>query len=55
MCTSQNISKNWSTKVNVCGSKFVPNTSTYVDSFLLIFWDGVVQINNQNLKGFVCP
>jgi len=45
---SQNISKIWSTKVNVCGSKFVPNTSTYVDSFLLIFWDRVVCPYSKN-------
>jgi len=34
---SQNVSKNWSTKVNVCGSIFVLDISTYVDQFLLTF------------------
>jgi len=37
---SQNINKNWSLKVNVFDSKFVSNTSTYVNSFLLTFWYG---------------
>jgi len=32
----QNISKKWLTKIKVFGSKFVSNTSTYVDPFLLI-------------------
>jgi len=35
----QNISRNWSTKVNVFGLKFMSDTSTYIDLFLLIFWD----------------
>jgi len=37
---SQNINKNWLTKVNVFSLKFVLNTyctSIYVDIFLLIF------------------
>jgi len=36
---SHNINKNWSTKVNVFSSKFVSNILTYVDLFLLAFWD----------------
>ena len=31
LLSSQNISKNWSTKVNIFSSKIVPNTSIYVD------------------------
>jgi hypothetical protein len=34
------ISKSWSTKMNVSGPNFEPNTSSFFDSFLLIFWDG---------------
>jgi hypothetical protein len=34
---SQNISKNKSTKVNVFGLNFAPNTLTFVNHFLLIF------------------
>ena len=37
---SQNVSKSWSAKVNVFGLKFVLDTSTYVDPFLLTFMDG---------------
>jgi len=37
---SQSVSKNWLTKVNVFCSKFVWDTSTYVDPLLLTFWDG---------------
>jgi hypothetical protein len=29
----------WSTKDNVFGSKFSPNTLIFVDPFFLIFWD----------------
>jgi hypothetical protein len=36
---SQNISKSKSNKFNVFGSKFRPNTFTFIDQFLLIFWD----------------
>jgi hypothetical protein len=36
----QNISQKWSTKVHVFGAKFSSNTLIFVDSFLLIFWDG---------------
>jgi hypothetical protein len=38
--SSQDISKNESTKVNVSGLNFVPNALIFVDHFLLIFWDG---------------
>jgi hypothetical protein len=36
----QNISKRWSTKMNVFGLNFEPNTSTLFDSVLLIFYNG---------------
>jgi len=36
---SQNVSKTLSTKVNVFDSKFVLDTSTYIDPFLLTLWD----------------
>lgn len=32
--------QNWSTKVNVLNSKFVLNTSIYIDAFSFRFWDG---------------
>jgi hypothetical protein len=46
----QNISKRWSTKVNVFGLKFEPNTSTFFDSFLLIFYNGgsKLQLGSHN-------
>jgi len=47
---SQNISKNWSTKVNVFGSKFILNTSTYFDIFLLTFWNGKKSWNISDKK-----
>jgi hypothetical protein len=37
---SQNISKKWSTKVNVFGAKLSPDTLTFVDPFLFILWNG---------------
>jgi hypothetical protein len=37
---SQNIGKSWSTKVNVFGLHFEPNTSNFFDSLSLIFCDG---------------
>jgi hypothetical protein len=37
---SQNIIKNELKKLDVFGLKFEPNTFTFVDQFLLIFWDG---------------
>jgi hypothetical protein len=40
MDQQSNISKNGSTKVNVSGINFAPNTLTSIDHFLLIFWDG---------------
>jgi UDP-glucose 6-dehydrogenase len=33
----QNISKSWSTKINVFGLNFKPNTSNFFDSLLFIF------------------
>jgi hypothetical protein len=36
---SQNISKNESTKINVFGLNFAPNTLIFIGHFLLIFWD----------------
>jgi hypothetical protein len=40
MDQQSNISKNMSTKVNVSGISFEPNTLISIDRFLLIFWDG---------------
>jgi hypothetical protein len=37
---SQNISKSKSKKFNIFDLKFRPNTFTYVDQFLLIFYNG---------------
>jgi hypothetical protein len=37
----QNISKNWSTKVDVFDLNFEPNTSNFFDLFLLIFCNGM--------------
>jgi hypothetical protein len=37
----QNISKNWSTKVNIFDPNFEPNILSFFDSLLLTFWDRV--------------
>jgi hypothetical protein len=37
----QNINKSESKNIDVFGSKFGPDTFTFIDQFLFIFWDGV--------------
>jgi hypothetical protein len=48
---SQNVSKSESKNFDVFGSKFVPNTFTFVDQFLLVFWDeGSKILQKKNMK-----